>query len=39
MCAGADIVGIGRAAMYGLILDGEKLEKIINILKSELKQR
>ena len=38
MCAGVDIVGIGRAAMYGLILDGGKgVEKIINILKSELK--
>ena len=37
MCAGADIVGIGRAAMYGLILDGGNgVEKIINILKSEL---
>jgi isopentenyl diphosphate isomerase/L-lactate dehydrogenase-like FMN-dependent dehydrogenase len=37
LCAGADLVGIGRAAIYGLILDGENgVSRIIEILKSEL---
>lgn len=38
LCSGADIVGIGRAALYGLIINGSKgVEKIIDILNSELR--
>ena len=37
LCLGANIVGVGRAAIYGLICDGDKgVSKIFNILKSEL---
>ncbi len=37
LCYGADIVGIGRAALYGLIIDGHKgVKRIIDILNSEL---
>lgn len=37
LCAGADLVGIGRAAIYGLILDGGNgVNRIVEILKSEL---
>jgi len=37
LCLGADYVGVGRPAMYGLICDGHKgVEKIFNILNQEL---
>jgi isopentenyl diphosphate isomerase/L-lactate dehydrogenase-like FMN-dependent dehydrogenase len=37
LCAGADLVGIGRPAIYGLILDGAKgTKKIFEILESEM---
>jgi len=38
MCLGANFVGIGRPAIYGLIIDGQKgVEKIFSILIQELK--
>ena len=37
LCAGADLVGIGRPAMYGLILDGAAgVRRVFEILESEL---
>ena len=37
LCLGANFVGIGKPAIYGLILDGHKgVRKIFDILKSEL---
>ncbi len=37
MCLGADFVGIGRPAIYGLILGGQKgVEKIFNLFYEEL---
>ena len=37
LCAGADLVGIGRPAMYGLIIGGsEGVKKIFEILENEL---
>ena len=37
LCLGANIVGIGRPAIYGLSLNGKKgVKKIFNILSSEL---
>ena len=37
LSAGADLVGIGRPAMYGLILEGsEGVRRIFNILENEL---
>jgi len=37
LCLGADMVAIGRAALYGLIIDGaDGVNEIINILNSEL---
>lgn len=38
LCLGADMVAIGRAALYGLIIDGANgVNEIIHILNSELK--
>ena len=38
LCLGADIVGIGRPAIYGLTLDGHKgVSKIFEILESEFR--
>tara|TARA_X000000950_G_scaffold289382_2_gene412610 strand:+ start:4382 stop:5413 length:1032 start_codon:yes stop_codon:yes gene_type:complete len=38
LCLGADMVAIGRAALYGLIIDGNRgINKIIEILSVELK--
>lgn len=38
LCLGADMVAIGRAALYGLIVDGANgVNKIVNILNQELK--
>lgn len=38
LCLGADFVGIGRPAMFGLIIDGQKgVQKIFDILYEELK--
>ena len=37
LCLGANIVGVGRPAIYGLSLNGkEGVKKIFNILSSEL---
>lgn len=37
LCAGADLVGLGRPAIYGLILGGhEGVKRIFNILENEL---
>ena len=37
LCLGADYVGIGRPALYGLICGGYKgVEQIFNILNQEL---
>ena len=37
LCLGADMVAIGRAAIYGLIIDGaDGVNDVINILNSEL---
>ena len=36
LCLGANFVGIGRPAIYGLVLNGSKgVENIFNILNSE----
>tara|TARA_X000000368_G_scaffold306273_1_gene244444 strand:+ start:643 stop:1674 length:1032 start_codon:yes stop_codon:yes gene_type:complete len=38
LCLGADMVALGRAALYGLIVNGsDGVNKIINILNTELK--
>ena len=38
LCLGANLVGVGRPAMYGLICDGHKgVSRIFEILKSELR--
>ena len=38
LCLGADFVGIGRPAIFGLIIDGQKgVQKIFDILNEELK--
>ena len=38
LCLGADFVGIGRPAIYGLILNGSNgVKNIFNILNNELK--
>lgn len=38
LCLGADFVGIGRPAIYGLVCEGNKgVKKIFEILNSELK--
>ena len=37
LCLGANFVGIGKPAIYGLILNGHKgVKKIFDILKNEL---
>ena len=37
LCLGANFVGIGKPAIYGLILNGHKgVKQIFDILKSEL---
>jgi len=38
MCLGANFVGIGRPAIFGLIIDGQRgVERIFSILTQELK--
>ena len=38
LCLGADFVGIGRPAIFGLIIDGQKgVQKIFDLLYEELK--